>query len=315
MKAFRFSRGCIFALLFTAMAATHGVAAQQLLVIGDSLSKEYEIEFPILFPSHREAWDSRNWAEILHQERNPWFDLGKFSVWPDVRIAGHRHNWAFPGAKAAEIRARLASKSWYDKIWQAELRSQIKSAAERIVIFAGGNDVDDYYDKLYNGSSPTKYITKTRDDVMYLVNYVRGVRSSVPIVLVAVPHVGCTPDVKAGFPTDPVKTGRVTAALDSLNSQLASFARSKKIGFASGVYDFTKSLISGTLTLGGVELVNAADADARPVYLFSGDGFHPNTPAQAKIAQIILDAFRAKYRSPVIPALSDAEILRDVLTD
>ena len=145
---------------------------------------------------------------------------------------------------------------------------------------------------------------------MWLVDYVRAVRPSLQIVLVAVPHLGCAPKVQASHPTDAVKTGRVTAALDSLNAQLAALATTRGIGFAGGIYDFTKSLITDNFVIGGVTIIKKADANARNTYAFSGDGFHPGTSAQARVAQIILDTFRAKWPSPAIPALTDSEILK-----
>ena len=96
-----FLRATLTALIFNPLIA---FSAQQCLVIGDSLTKEYEVEFPILYPGNRDAWDSRNWIEILHQERNSWFDLGSWSAYYDYRIVGHKYNWAFPGATTAEIR-------------------------------------------------------------------------------------------------------------------------------------------------------------------------------------------------------------------
>jgi hypothetical protein len=83
--------------VFLVLSAT--LRAEQCLVIGDSLSKEYEVEFPILFRNNREAWDSRNWIEILDQHRGTWFDTGKWSGFADPRILGHEHNWAFPRLK------------------------------------------------------------------------------------------------------------------------------------------------------------------------------------------------------------------------
>jgi phospholipase/lecithinase/hemolysin len=75
----------------------------------------------------------------------------------------------------------------------------------------------------------------------------------------------------------------------------------------------TKSMITQPLTIGGYSFINAADADARPEYVFAGDGFHPNTSAQAKIAQLILEAFAAKYPRTVMTPLGDEEILTQVL--
>lgn len=306
---------CLAALLsaFLVVAASQAQAVQQCLVIGDSLTKEYEVEFPILYPENRDAWDARNWIETLHEIRHDWFDLGSFSAYYDVRITGHKHNWAFPGATTAEIRSALSSSNFFNKQWQGTLKSQIKSEVERVVIFAGGNDLDDCYGKIYNGSSAAQYTNKIRDNLMWIVDFVRAQRSSVPIVLVAVPHLGCVPDIARNNPYNATKTGRVTTALDNLNKQLAALAKTRGIGFASGVYDFTKGLITQKFVIGGVEINKGADANARDTYAFSGDGFHPGTSLQAKVAQIILDTFRTKWPTPKIPAVTDAEILSKVI--
>jgi hypothetical protein len=137
------------------------------------------------------------------------------------------------------------------------------------------------------------------------------VKASLPIVLVAVPHLGCAPKVQAENPTDPVKTARVTAALDTLNAELASFAASRGIGFVSEVYDLMRRMIADPIRIGGLEFYSQADANARARYVFSGDGFHPGTSAHAVIAQAILDAFRVWQ--PLIEPLSDREILDEVL--
>jgi lysophospholipase L1-like esterase len=285
--------------------------AEQCLVIGDSLSKEYEVEFPALFPRNPASWDSRNWAEILHERRGTWFDLGRWKGFTDPRLIGHEHNWAFPGATSSQIRSQLGS--FWNVWWTRDLQSQIRGSAERVVIFAGGNDVDSYYPAIYNGSSPTRYINATRDNLRWIVDYVRKVKGTIPIALVSVPHVGCTPDIQKAHPTDAVKTRRVTLALDSLNSQLALFAKQRGIAFVPGVYEMTKSMLTQPMTVGGYAFISAADADARPEYVFSGDGFHPGTAAQAKIAQMIVEAFRVKYPKTVITPLTDSEILTQVL--
>ena len=294
-----------------AIQAAAVTRAEQCLVLGDSLTKEYEVTFPVLYPRHPAAWEARNWIEILDQRRARWFDTGSFNAYADPRLIGHRHNWAFPGATVSRIRSELAKTS--NRWWTEELRRQIRSEAERVVIFAGGNDVDSYYGFLYNGRPATPYTNATRDHLRWLVDYVRAVRPSVPIVLVSVPHVGCAPDVQGAHPFHPVKTGRVTRALDSLNQQLADFARLRRIGFASGVYEMTKQMLTQPLKIGGRTFQTRADAEARGSFAFSGDGFHPNTCAQAKIGQIILEAFRERYPQGNIPSLTDDEILRNVL--
>ena len=299
-------------LLLFALASPALLPGEQCLVIGDSLTKEYEVEFPALFPSNPQSWDSRNWIEILHQRRTGWFDTGPFAQNNDPRIVGHEYNWAFPGATAVEIKNQL-NNPVNKFLWTYKLDNHVKNIAERVVIFAGGNDVDSYYASIYNGAAPAAYTNATRDAIQWIVDYVRSQKSTLPIVLVAVPHLGCAPDIQLQCPTDLVKTARVTAALDTLNSQLAAFAQSRNIAFASGVYDLTKKIISDPFRIGGIEFYKQGDMDSRPRYLFSGDNFHPNTAAHARIAQIVIEAFRAKYPAGSITPLGDREIVTHIL--
>ena len=297
--------------LFLLMLMGFTLRAEQCLVIGDSLTKEYEAEFPGLYPNNPASWQARNWVEILHQHRTDWFDLGTWSVYPDPRLTGHRFNWAFPGATTTDIRNQLSSI--YNFWWTNTLKGQLRTDVQRVVIFAGGNDADSYYANLYNGTVDASVTNTTLGNLQWIINYVRTVNATVPIVLVSVPHVGCTPKIQLGYPTDPVKTGRVTAAMDALNATLASYAQSQNIGFVLGVYDFTKSLITQPFRIKGIEFYRVADADARTRYTFSGDGFHPNTCAHTKIAQMVVDAFNAKYPSTAINPLTDDYIISTVL--
>lgn len=298
---------CLFLLLLMSFT----LRAEQCLVIGDSLTKEYEAEFPGLFPNNPASWQARNWIEILHQSRTDWFDTGTWSAYSDPRLTGHRFNWAFPGATTTEIRSQLSS--FLNFWWTNTLKDQLRYDVKRVVIFAGGNDADSYYAGLYNGTTGASATNTTLGNLQWIVNYVRTVNASLPIVLVSVPHVGCTPKVQQGYPTDVVKTGRVSTAMDALNASLASYAQSLGIGFASGVYDFTKSLITQPLRIKGIEFYRVADANAGTRYVYSGDGFHPNTCAHTKIAQMILAAFNAKYPGTAINPLSDDYIVSTVL--
>lgn len=298
---------CLF--LFLLMGLT--LRAEQCLVIGDSLTKEYEAEFPALFPNNPASWQARNWIEILHQHRTDWFDTGTWSAYSDPRLTGHRFNWAFPGATTTDIRDQLSSI--YNFWWTNTLKSQLRTDVQRVVIFAGGNDADSYYADLYNGVVDASVTNTTLGNLQWILDYVRKVNATIPIVLVSVPHVGCTPKIQAGYPTDPVKTARVTAAMDALNATLAAYAQSQNIGFVPGVYDFTKALITQPFRIKGIEFYRLADADARTRYTFSGDGFHPNTCAHAKIAQMVVDAFNARYPSTAITPLTDDYIISTVL--
>ncbi|OYW78030.1 MAG: hypothetical protein B7Z37_01445 [Verrucomicrobia bacterium 12-59-8] len=298
---------CLFLLLLMSFT----LRAEQCLVIGDSLTKEYESEFPALYPANPASWQARNWIEILHQHRTGWFDTGTWSVYSYPRLTGHRFNWAFPGATTTSIRSQLSSI--YNFLWTNTLKDQLRNDVQRVVIFAGGNDADSYYADLYNGTVDATVTNTTLGNLQWIISYVRAENASVPIVLVSVPHVGCTPKIQQGYPTDAVKTGRVTAAMDALNATLASYAQSLGIGFVPGVYDFTKSLITQPFRIKGIEFYREADADARTRYAFSGDGFHPNTCAHTKIAQLVVDAFNTNYPATVITPLSDDYIISTVL--
>ncbi len=285
--------------------------AEQCLVIGDSLTKEYEAEFPALYPNNPASWQARNWIETLHQYRTAWFDTGTWSTYSDPRLTGHRFNWAFPGATTTDIRNQLSNA--FNFWWTNTLKSQLRTDVQRVVIFAGGNDADSYYANLYNGTVDASVTNTTLGNIQWILNFVRTQNATVPIVLVSVPHVGCTPKIQAGYPTDPVKTARVTAAMDALNASLAAYAQSQNIGFVPGVYDFTKAIITQPFRIKGIEFYRVADADSRTRYTFSGDGFHPNTCAHTKIAQMVVDAFNSKYPSTAITPLTDDYIISTVL--
>lgn len=297
--------------LFLVLLMSFTLRAEQCLVIGDSLTKEYEAEFPGLYPNNPASWQARNWIEILHQHRTDWFDTGTWSVYSDPRLTGHRFNWAFPGATTTDIRNQLGSI--YNFWWTNTLKSQLRTDVQRVVIFAGGNDADSYYADLYNGAVDASVTSTTLGNLQWILDYVRKVNATIPIVLVSVPHVGCTPKIQAGYPTDPVKTARVTAAMDALNATLAAYAESQNIGFVPGVYDFTKALVTQPFRITGIDFYRMADADARTRYTFSGDGFHPNTCVHTKIAQMVVEAFNARYPSTAITALTDDYIITTVL--
>ena len=305
----RMTRLCLIAIL---LAWTYPGRAEQCLVLGDSLTKEYEAEFPGLFPTNPAAWQARNWIEILHQHRTDWFDTGTFDAWADIRATGHAHNWAVPGATTGELKSLLTN--FVNQLWWVNsLKNHIRFDVERVVIFAGGNDADSYYANLYNGLVGPEVTHTTLSNLQWLVGWVRDLKPSMPIVLMSVPHVGCTPKVQQGYPTDALKTARVTAAMDSLNANLAAWAQTQGIGFVPGVYAMTKALITDPFRLNGIEFYRVADADARPRYVFSGDGFHPSTCAHAKIAQMVVQTFNTTFPATPILPLDDDYLTTTVL--
>lgn len=297
---------CFLLLLFSP------ARAEQCLVLGDSLTKEYEATFVGLYPNNPAAWQARNWIEILHQHRTDWFDTGTWSVYSAPRLTGHRFNWAFPGATTSEIRTLLTN--FINKAtWVPTLENHIRNDVQRVVIFAGGNDADSYYANLYNGAATSAVTNTTLQNIQWLTSWVRNLNATVPIVIVSVPHVGCTPKVQQGYPTHPVYTARVTAAMDTLNANLAAWVGTyNNLAFVPGVYEFTKNIITQPYRIRGIEFYRVPDADARARYVFSGDGFHPSTCAHAKIAQMVIEAFNSKFPTAITP-LSDDYLITGVL--
>lgn len=294
--------------------ATHAPAADQLLVIGDSLSKEYEYEYAGIGGSSK-AKNIRNWCEILDDKRHSYFDFGASAVYTDLRLIGHKYNWSVPGSFANQWVDYLSSGSILDYVYGiSKLESQLKNEVERIVIFVGGNDLRVNYESIYKGNSASKFIDETYREIEDIVNWVRKRNSKAEMVLVSVPHIGCTPKTSKAHPYNATKTGRVTTALTTLNNKLANLAARKKIGYCGDVFAITKTLLtSDFLTIGGVKILkNPPNSDGNPYYLFLGDGFHPNQPCQAIFAQRILDCFNARYARK-IPRLTDQEILRSIL--
>lgn len=348
------------------VAAGAGVAAggDKVLVVGDSLTKEYRSEFVVLYPTSPAAWDARNWIELLDARRNQQFDLGSWSVFSDLRLTGHEFNWSKPGGTVREFRnflrqtadaeAEIKATSGGTAIWELfpDWRATFTNStgeAQKVVLFFGGNDlalgnsdpvanpsvngkrrqVD--YETIYAGnlgaaSDPEILKASIRSNLKSVIQWFRDPRTSNngealpprfsgPMILCAVPHVGCTPKLQRDAGTDPARTAVLTEMIEGLNRELQEFAVSRDVGFAN-VYAVTKAILDpAPFQIGGVIFRKESDEDCGPRYLFSGDGFHPNTAVHAKVAQVVADAFLEKYpgMAPDLKRLSDREIITEVL--
>ena len=346
------------ALLLIAAPAARGT--ETIIVIGDSLSKEYETEFKLLYPDHPQAWSAQNWAEILHSRRHAHFDLGDWGVFADFRLTGHRFNCAKPGGTTREFRNFLRQdQAAQDEVtasgtglllwpqfrgWRTVFNT-LTTQADKMVIFLGGNDLalgnsdplanpydgdqprEINYETLYDGtfgpaSDPNLLRDAIRKNLKSVIQYFRVTpagwtepRYAGPIVLVNAPHVGATPKVIADTGTDPDRHAVATTMIERLNAEIRAMAAEFDLGYAD-IYAMTNQIrLDDTYSIGGIRFHTTPDDTCGPRSLFSGDGFHPNTPAQAKIAQIILDAFRSKYPDTAgkSPALTDREIVKDIL--
>lgn len=159
---------CQFSCLFLWGVLTPVAATAQVTVIGDSLTKEYQITFPGVPPLVSGLDETnpaaRNWSEILNESRNEHFDLGAFrnfvifNQWTDLRLLGHEYNWALPGATARVIRNVVTGQN-LDEITGDEvfatlisfapewmqtvprMTAQVQTTSAAAVIWCGANDL------------------------------------------------------------------------------------------------------------------------------------------------------------------------------
>ena len=344
-------------------------AVEHLTVIGDSLTKEYQVTFPGVPAAGVEGIDdtnpaARNWAEILHARRNAHFDSGifrnsLFDRWTDLRLLGHEYNWAVPGATARAIRNLLTGQNLSELTsdpnfstfilfapdWDetpARLAAQVQATAGAAVIWCGGNDLrfgntdpsasvggtEITYATIYSGNgtgtgNPQPLMTSIRSSIQAIALAVRTAKPTLPIAVVAVPHIGCAPVVQSASPTDPVRTGRLTTAIGALDAELKTWTEVTLGGAWVDIFSMTEDLIGPpTVAIGGVSFFNTSDVKgsgdppaAHNRYLFAHDGFHPGTAMQALVAQSVQAALRAKYPATFSASspLTDREIVVDVL--
>jgi lysophospholipase L1-like esterase len=328
-------------------------AAEQVVTLGDSLTFSYEAAFchevDIPFgPDYGDGFSSRvrNWAEILNKRgyRRASFDLGpRQYINIDFPLANeydfflrHRNNWAIPGLRIHELwkfmnrdatltamlDPSLADLLDYTDFKESQdfavgdLEDQIRNTAERVVIFIGGNDVRGVYPAIYNQDKPGDFVDKFVWNATRIVDRVLELNPDVQVVLVNVPHVGITPQVKSKWPTDRVKTRRVSRVLLDLNQRLENLASSRDIGYAD-VYTPTLSMLyRAPFCIQGITFANDGSKSGNADHAWLNGplsaNFHPNTNLQAVIANQIIDAFNVRYDTGIAP-LSATEILVGLL--
>lgn len=284
------------------------------LIVGDSLSKEYSVEGPVLWSGvplldYPEAIKARNWMEILIALRVSEFNFGSYGSWADSRVpAGHEYNYAVPGSTTVEWQSALGGGTLLDQFALSSFDANLRNNVNRVVILLGGNDLNNNYTTYYNGGDPTAFIASLLGNYASIVSHIKSVNSTAQIVICTVPDVGVTPSVQSSHP-DPTKRALVTALAQTLNAGLAQLAAQQGLGLAD-VYSYTKLYASSrTIAIAGIPLTKGDDDQNNPLYLFSADGFHPNTPSQALIANVILLAFNTAFKAGIKP-LTGTEIMR-----
>ena len=289
----------------------------------------------------------RNWAEILSNPiyRGSRFGLGTrddvhvtlpFNA-PFDQFFRQRQNWAIPGLKVDGLRRFLLGEATFTQLVGAsaefsllatlltnsdfndsrdfnhlDLETQIQGTAQRMVIFIGGNDITEIYDPLYYGVPAGTFVADFMADMVVILDKIQTLKPDLEIVLVNLPHPGITPKVRGLYPFNAVATERVSVVLRELNAQLASEAAARNIGYAD-VYTPTLPMIEDTrnLCVHGINFANSGTTTGAADFAWLNGtlskNFHPNTNAQAMIANEIIHAFNKRYRLG-IPRLSSAEI-------
>ncbi|QJE95933.1 SGNH/GDSL hydrolase family protein [Luteolibacter luteus] len=326
------------------------LAAEQIVTLGDSLTFAYEGEFGfkknVLGTVYGDGMPNtvRNWIETLSSTnyRNAYFDQGaRKNLTLQFGLGSiffrNEYNWAIPGLKVDAMRRFVLGEATFTELLaesddfeavvtaldfsnfsdathfnHAEMVNQITSSAERLVFFIGGNDVRGIYGTVYNGGSAGTFADDFINDADAILDRIRTLNPNIPIVVVAVPHIGITPDIKSTSPTDPVKTPRVTALLADLNARLKTVADEHGAGFADIFTPTLPLLGSGSYGIHGIPFNNSGSKTGDLNYIWLNGqlsaNFHPNTNMQLEIANIIVRAFNNRYGSEVAP-LSATEML------
>ncbi|MES2659143.1 MAG: GDSL-type esterase/lipase family protein [Verrucomicrobiota bacterium] len=288
----------------------------------------------------------RNWIEILSNPayRGSSFELGardEVTVTPPYDPPFNLYfrqsqNWAIPGLKIDGLRrfitgdptatftnllgadtdfstlGQILSYSNFNNATDfnlTDLQTQIQTTAERLTISIGGNDIKAIYDTIYNGGSAGTFVADFMEDMVAILDAVQTLNPNIQIVLVNVPHVGITLNVRGPHPYHPTFTERVSAVLRNLNGQLAALAEQRKIGYAD-IYKQTVSMIddSKSLCIHGITFGNnsTSTGEANPVWLNGpiSKNFHPNTSGQVVIANEIIHAFNKRYHTGIAPLTS-----------
>lgn len=321
-------------------------AAEQCVTLGDSLTFAYEAEFGFDLLGYGDGFgpEVRNWVEILHDSayRNESFDQGSRNnlvAFLFFRLFFRNdYNWALPGLKIEQLRGFVTGETSIEEVIAGDtllaplieltnfdatrdfnindLETQIQTTAERLVFFIGGNDVRAVYGTIYNGGPAGNFVADFISDAAEILDRVLALNPELQIVVVNVPHIGITPDVKNSVGTDPVGTARVTAVLRDLNRQLAGLADARGLGYAD-VFTPTLSLLEpDPLCVHGITFANSGSTSGDLDYVWlNGEysaNFHPNTNAQALVANEIIDAFNSRYQTGIAP-LTATEMLGGLL--
>lgn len=307
-------------LLFLLCALGLGVApaAVRTVVIGDSLSAEYDslpgvpgVDDPTAYAAVTVAgWESRSWVEALGALRPAAVNFGAtrsvLPGWNDLRFTGYEFNFAIPGFTAAQYKDIVTSSILSHQeylTYRLTLSDVLKQQADACVVWLGGNEFRANYGSLCNGADPAPLVQDLQNNIREVLNFVRNQSATVRIILVNLPDLGACP-VKQQENPDPAKRLLATQATILANQAITVLALSRNIPVVD-VFASTQRIIQGQRTwFGPVDIRNQSDPDNDPRAAFTREGLHPNTPLQIEIARSILASL-----GPAMPPISDGEAL------
>ena len=314
-------RAFLLALLLCGFLLHPLQAALKVVVIGDSLSAEYDsltgmagVDDPSEYAAITvDGWESMSWVEVLGRLRGDALDFGAWRDslpgWIDLRFTGYEFNYAIPGFEASQYEDIVNSSLFRNPQhypFKLSLENRLEGA-DAAVVWLGGNEIRANFGALYDGGDPQPLINALRQDLGEILNFVRRQGAALRVVVPNLPDLGATPTKQAAHP-DPAKRARVTSATILANQAIAEVAAAQGSAVAD-VFAATRPIVEGTpMWIGPIAIQPGIHADNHPQYAFTRDGLHPNTCLQAEIADIILGTFNEAF-DLAIPPITDAETL------
>jgi lysophospholipase L1-like esterase len=306
----------------------------RLAVLGDSLSAEYDsltgiagVDDPTEYAAVTvSGWEAMSWVEVLGRLRTNEVILGAYRGtlpgWSDLahpgdlRFTGYEYNFAIPGFEASQFEQIVNSSVFSDPgylPYKLRIAGVLQAEADAAVVWLGGNEFRANYGYLYDGNDPLPLVNALSSDLAQVIDFVRGEKPGIKLVVVNLPDLGATPDKQAAHP-DPLKRANVTAATLLANQAIANLAGARGIPVADVFADTYKLVAGETVWLGPVNLYPGLHLENHPRYQFTRDGLHPNTCLQAIIAARILETFNQAYATG-IPAITPGEVLNLIGVD
>lgn len=318
-------RGIILASFL--VAANHAAAAPlRVVVIGDSLTEEYAFEVPFSAPDSNPAVaNARNWPELLSAHRAADVTFGSYNSayfsYPDLRNGGYKTNYGVPsfttGDWVAVIQSTILDTFSSDPVvalrypTRLALARHLQDEADVAVIFLGGNDLKRNYTGVFHDTNPPALLAQATANLTIIHDFVRATAPALPIVIATSPDIGATPEVASKY-NDPARLAIARQRVAAMNAATEVMATGRGATVARVHLLTDRVFDEHPFHLNGTVFSMVPDPANPPHAAFCKDGFHPNTSAQALIADILIDALnRATARA--IPRPANREILGTVL--